>query len=282
MSTSPPPDLRGHSLLAVFAHPDDESLACGGLLAWCVALGARVSLLCLTHGEHGQVDGPDALRGPRPARGPRAMELQDAAGVLGIDTVTILDHGDGMLPWANAGQLEADIRRVIRRFAPAVVITFDADGLYWHPDHIAVHQRTTAAVAALHDDAPALYYVTMPASAMRAVVNRAAAVTAACDPGAAPPRSILGVADPDAFGALAATPTLVVETGEFAARKLRALSCHRSQFRDCALALIGEDDAPRLIGTEHYRRAEVGAQGDAFIERLAAPCTGVRADPAGP
>ena len=83
----PPPldDLSGPSLLAVFAHPDDESLACGGLLARCAEYGARVSLLCLTHGEHG-----------------------------------------------------------------------------WHPDHIAVHERTTAVVAELRErraliDAPVGY-----------------------------------------------------------------------------------------------------------------------------
>ena len=267
-----------HSLLAVFAHPDDESLACGGLLAWCAALGVRVSLLSVTHGEHGQDADSRTPAGPDV----RETELRDAAGVLGIAEVTILDHADGMLPWVEAGQLEADIRAVIRRTAPDVVITFGEDGLYWHPDHIAVHERTTAAVAALHEDAPALYYVTMPAGAMRAVVNHAADVTAGRSPHAAPPRSILGVADADAFGALAAVPTLVVETGAFAARRLRALTCHHSQFRDCALALVEEHDAPRLLGTEHYRRADVGAQGDAFIERFAVPRTTVGGHPAQP
>ena len=208
----------------------------------------------------------------------RARELEDAAGVLGIGEVTILDHADGMLPWVNARTLETDIRAVIRRTAPDVVITFGADGLYWHPDHIAVHERTTAAVAALGDDAPALYYVTLPAGAMRAVVDHAADVTGRRDPEAAPPRSILGVTDADAFGALAAAPTLVVETGQFAARRLRALTCHRSQCHGCALALVDEHEAPRLLGTEHYRRADVGARGDAFIERFAAPPTTARGD----
>ena len=86
----------------------------------------------------------------------------------------------------------------------------------------------------------------------------------------------------DAFGALAATPTLVVETGRFAAQKLRAISCHRSQFRDCALALVDQDDAPRLIGTEHYRRADAGAQGDTFLERFAAPFRSARTRPTRP
>ena len=270
-----PASASGRSLLAVFAHPDDESLACGGLLAWCAEIGVRVSLLSVTHGEHGQTDHTGTPVGTPPVR---AAELRDAADVLGIGEVTILDHEDGMLPWVDAGRLETDIRAVIRRTAPDVVITFGEDGLYWHPDHIAVHERTTAAVAALHDDAPALYYVTIPAGAMRAVVNHAADVAGGRDRNAAPPRSILGVADADAFGALAAAPTLVVETGKFAARRLRALTCHRSQFRDCALALVEEHDAPRLLGTEHYRRAGVGAQGDTFIDRFAAPLAPVRVD----
>ena len=269
-----------HSLLAVFAHPDDESLACGGLLAWCAALGMRVSLLSLTHGEHGQMDDGEGTGRTPPARDVRATELRDAAGVLGITEVTLLDHEDGMLSWVDAEQLETDIRDAMQRLGPDVVITFGEDGLYWHPDHIAVHERTTAAVAALGDDAPALYYVTMPAGAMRAVVNHAADMTAGRDPDAVPPRTILGVTDADAFGALAAAPTLVVETGEFAARKLRALTCHRSQFRDCALALVDEHAALRLLGAEHYRRSDVGARGDTFLDRFAAPRTPIRIDPA--
>ena len=276
-----------HALLAVFAHPDDESLACGGLLAWCAAVGVRVSLLCVTCGEDGSTHATAPPSGTPTfgnVRDIRGRELRDAAGVLGItdDEVTILDHADGMLPWIDVGRLVADIQAVIRRTAPDVVITFGEDGLYWHPDHIAVHERTTAAVETLDDDVPALYYVTIPTGAMRAVVDHAAEVTAERSPDATPPHAILGVADADAFGALAATPTLVVETGMFAAQKLRALSCHRSQFRDCALALVADGDAPRLIGTEHYRRADTGAQGDTFLERFAAPFRSVRTRPMRP
>ena len=269
-----------HALLAVFAHPDDESLACGGLLAWCAAVGVRVSLLSVTHGEHAPADNTKqpSTPGTDTLRDIRETELRDAAGVLGIkdDAVTILDHADGMLSWLDTGRLEADIQATIRRTTPDIVITFGEDGLYWHPDHIAVHERTTAAIAALDDDVPALYYVTMPPGAMRAVVDHAAQVTAGRNPETAPPRTILGVGDADAFGTLAADPTLVVETGTFATHKLRAITCHRSQFRDCALALIEAQDAPRLLGTEHYRRARTGAQGATFIERFAAPFHTVR------
>ena len=284
-----PGDLTGRSLLAVFAHPDDESLACGGLLSWCAELGAEVSLLCVTDGEHGQDNdgarpGPSgSVSGPAPSLGDtRAKELRAAACVLGVANLVLLHHEDGMLPWMDAEQLETDIGRTIRQLRPDVVITFGEDGLYWHPDHIAVHERTTAAVAALNDadDVPALYYVTMPPGGMRAVANNAAVTLAGRRTGDQPSRGLLGVADANAFGALAAAPTLVVETGRFATRKLAAIKCHLTQLGAGALALVDERDAPRLLGTEHYRRAEVGSRGDAFIERFASPRTALGESPA--
>ena len=261
---TPPP-----SLLAVFAHPDDESLASGGLLAWCAALGARVSLLCLTHGEHGHADGVPAADA-RPLRQVRADELRAAARVLGIGRVRLLDHEDGMLPWTPPDRLDADIRGEIRRTQPDVVVTFDADGLYWHPDHVAVHERTTAVVVTLPGRAPALFYAAVPPGAMRAVVDHAARVGTARGLPRPFARSILGVADPDAFGAGAPPPTHVVRARGHAAQKLQALHCHRSQFRDCALRFVDAADAPRLLGTEHYRRAEVGAREPTIVDRLTA------------
>src|SRR5687768_16404952 len=145
-------DLEGVTILGVFAHPDDESLACGGLLAAAADAGASVELLCLTHGEAG----PGSERTEREGLGVvRAGELREAARVLGVRGVTILDHQDGMLPWIEAAALENDIASAMRRTRPDVVLTFDADGLYWHPDHVAVHERVTSAVAALRADGPA-------------------------------------------------------------------------------------------------------------------------------
>ncbi len=265
--SEPSRDVTGSSLVAVFAHPDDESLACGGLLAMCAERGVRVSVLCLTHGEHGPGRGRDGLGELR------AQELREATRVLGIRDVVLLDHEDGMLPWIDAARLEADILDVIRRFRPDVVLTFDEDGLYWHPDHIAVHERTTAAIAGLGPSAPALRYVSMPEGAMRALVEAASshaqlATSAGGTKGSdRAPGRILGV-DPDAFGSQAPEPTLVVEAGQFAARKLVALRCHRTQVEGSALEWLDERDAARLLGTEHYRRAAVGAPGDSFLEGL--------------
>ena len=198
----------------------------------------------------------------------RATELRRATRVLGIRDLVLLDHEDGMLPWIDGARLEADILAAIRRFQPHVVVTFDEDGLYWHPDHIAVHERTTAAVAELGAAGPALCYVSMPAGRMRAIVD---AVLSNPERADEPPRSVLGVADVDAFGSMAPMPTLVVEAGEFAGRKLAALRCHRTQLEGSALDCLSERDAGRLLGTEHYRRAVVGSRDDVFIERFGSP-----------
>ena len=255
-------DLRGSSLLAVFAHPDDESLACGGLLAWCAERGVQVSLLCLTRGEHGP--GGDKEHSVR-LRDVRERELKDAARVLGIRDVVLLDHEDGMLPWIDGARLEADILGTVRRFQPEIVVTFDRDGLYWHPDHIAVHERTTAVIAGLGSLGPALRYVSMPAGTMHAVVD---AASQHGDCGDSSPRPILGVPDADAFGSLAPAPTLVVEVGAFAGRKLAALRCHRTQFEGSAFECLDERDVSRLLGTEHYRSAEVGSPDEVFLDRF--------------
>ncbi len=258
-------DLTGRSLLAVFCHPDDESLACGGLIAGCAESGARVTLVCATRGERGP-QGHIASNGAAPLRDVRALELAEAARILGIVEVVLLDHADGFLPWVEASRLEAEIREVIERVRPDVVITFGADGLYWHPDHIAIHYRTTAAVATYGDKAPALYYVTMPRGTMRSVLNNVARDDQ--QPAPAP----FGITDPDAFGVLAAPPTLVVDVSAFAARKLAALQCHRSQLvAGGPVSSMTETDAVRLFGTEHFHRAAVGSSAESFIERFGAP-----------
>lgn len=254
----PPGDLSGRSLLAIFAHPDDESIACGGLLALCAEHGARVSLLCATHGEnHGGVRDEQWFE-------ERARELEAAARILGIGEVVLLDYHDGFLPWADdlSDRIEAEIRRI----RPDVVVTFGKDGLYWHPDHIAICEATTAAVDSLGEAAPALYYVTMPPGQMRRIVDELWAE----EERAGRPSPLLGVANPDAFGIGAEPPTLVVDVSAFAGRKLAALRCHQSQIGDSALLRITPAGAARYLGIEHFHRP-AGSRArsrNAFLEVL--------------
>ena len=253
-----PPDLHGRSLVAVFAHPDDESIACGGLLARCADLGARVSLICATHGENRSGNCDPDLYATRP------QELEAAARILGIAEVIVYDYPDGFLPWIDADDFQRRLGADLCRLRPDVVITFGQDGLYWHPDHIAVYQMTTAVVSRFGVDAPALYYVTMPPGMMRSVVD--AYLANGSGNGVTTP--ILGIANPDAFGVSAEPPTLVMDVSTCAVRKLAALRCHQTQVGGGALALMPEADAPRLFKLEHFHRARVGSTAPAFIEQI--------------
>jgi LmbE family N-acetylglucosaminyl deacetylase len=251
-------DLSGRTLLAVFAHPDDESIACGGVLARCAGAGARVVVMCATHGENrGGCRDADLFEA-------RAHELRRAADALGVSEVVLLEYPDGFLPWVDRAEFEARIANEIRRLNPDVVITFGDDGLYWHPDHIAVHERTTAAVASCGDSAPALYYVTMPPGQMRKLVNEWLAETERGSSGA----PILGVIDVDAFGIEANPPTLVIDVSTAANRKLAAIKCHQTQVAHGALDRLRDDAAARLLGIEHFHRSTIASTRDAFIERL--------------
>lgn len=244
------------ALLVVVAHPDDESLACGATIARAAAAGARVTIASLTQGEAGPSTGPGATAPPGVHR---TRELHAAAAVLGAAAVVVRPHADGMLPWIEAETLVADITGLIEACAPDAVVTFGADGLYWHPDHVAVHERTTEAVRRLGTAAPALWYVTMPSGQMQAIVD--------ADPAHRP--VVPGLTEAGAFGAFAAPPTLVVPAGPYARTKLAALRCHASQFGHSAFAGLTDDDAQRLLDVEHFHRAPVGRPGASLLDSLA-------------
>jgi N-acetyl-1-D-myo-inositol-2-amino-2-deoxy-alpha-D-glucopyranoside deacetylase len=255
--------LEGHTVLAVFAHPDDESLACGGTLARLSDAGARVVLMCASRGERGSVSDP-ALVPDGDLAGVRTRELQAAAVILGIADVIVLDHPDGDLRWAHVAQLHAEIVAAVEQYRPEAVITFAEDGLYWHLDHIGVHERTCSALRSLSSPPPALYYVTMVQGVMHNVVQAVHAKG-----GAPPDSSFWGIA-PDAFGEAAKPPSLTIDVRDWVARKLAALRCHKTQMgRNNPIAWIDEDEARRLLGHEYFRRE--GAAGMEALEALGEP-----------
>lgn len=261
IDTSPAVDGEP-SLLAVFAHPDDESLATGGLLALAAARGMRVSVLCLTRGGLGLPGDPQLTR----IGDARVAELQSAASVLGIEDVCVLDYRNGFLPWADRASILDDVQAAIRRVAATVVVTFDEDGLYWHPDHIVVHECVTAAVMAMEATAPALYYVTLPRGRMRAAVM-AAAAQAVTRGEILESERVLGV-EADAFGLFANAPTLRLDVSAVADRKLAALRCHQSQIAGDALDRLPPNAVIDVLGLETYRRAGVGANGRTLMDEL--------------
>jgi len=149
--------MRSLRLMAVLAHPDDESLGVGGTLAKYAAEGVDVFLLTATRGERGGYCGyrPGDSRHPGSAAlaNIREAELRAAASALGVHDLALLDYGDSQLAAADPQRAIADIVAHLRRARPDVVITFGPDGAYGHPDHIAISQYTTAAIVAAADRA---------------------------------------------------------------------------------------------------------------------------------
>jgi len=241
--------LAGRTVLAIFAHPDDESLACGGTLARLADAGARVVLICASRGENGSVSDPSLLGPDGDLARVRTRELQDAAAILGVADLLVLDHPDGELRWAHVPQLQAEIVGAVEQYRPDAVITFAEDGLYWHLDHIGVHERTYTALRSLGAQMPPLYYVAIAPDTMQDVVDAAQARGAGIADS-----SFWGIA-PDAFGFGARPPTFSVNVRQWASRKLAALRCHRTQMgRDNPIAWIGDDEARELLGLEYFRR----------------------------
>jgi LmbE family N-acetylglucosaminyl deacetylase len=175
-------------ILAVLAHPDDESFGMGGTLAKYASEGASVHLICATRGESGEVD-PEFLDGYSSIADLRETELTCAAKALGIEQVHLLSYRDSGMIGSQSNQhpqalinapLESvaeEIAEYIRKFKPQVVLTFDPIGGYRHPDHIFIHQAATRAFALAGDtgfrsEFPAfqpskLFYHTIPRNFIR-------------------------------------------------------------------------------------------------------------------
>lgn len=164
-------DMETPRLLFVHAHPDDETLTTGATIAHYAARGADVRVLTCTLGEEGEVIGSQwaqlAADGADQLGGYRIVELSSALKELGVDHPRYLggagrwrDSGMAGSParhrtrFADADMDEAvaELVAVLRDFRPHVVVTYDPNGGYGHPDHIQAHRVTTAAVAASSGD----------------------------------------------------------------------------------------------------------------------------------
>src|SRR3712207_1712808 len=133
-------------LLAVFAHPDDETLGAGSTLARYAAEGIEVYLVTATRGERGWQGKPADNPGMDALGELRTRELYDAARVLGIRDVRFLNFIDGDLDQVDPAEVIGKIVSHLRRLRPQVVVTFGPEGSYGHPDHIAISQLTSAAI----------------------------------------------------------------------------------------------------------------------------------------
>lgn len=138
-------------LLAVFAHPDDESMGLSGTLAKYAAEGIETYLLCATRGERGWWESEGPNPGFEGVAKIRTKELENAGKVLGLKEIHFLNYIDGDLDQAKHEEIIGKIVTHLRQIKPHVVVTFAHDGSYGHPDHIAISQFATAALVCAAD-----------------------------------------------------------------------------------------------------------------------------------
>jgi LmbE family N-acetylglucosaminyl deacetylase len=216
-------------LMAIFAHPDDESLGTGGTLVRYAAEGIETYVVTATRGEHGWWGTEADYPGPQALGRTREAELQAAAQVLGIREVTFLDYEDGELDQADAAEVIAQLVMHIRCVRPDVVVTFDPDGVYGHPDHIAISQLATSAVVAAADASYAdhgqpphrvnkLYYRVFTAEDLAAYQQAFGDLVMHID----------GV-ERRATGWPSWAITTRIDTGDYWPQVWEAVACHRSQ-----------------------------------------------------
>ena len=244
-------------VLAVFAHPDDEGFGCGGTLAELVAGGHRVTLVCATNGDVGEISDP-ALARPENLWQVRQGELRTAMDVTGIEDVRFLNYRDsGMagtedndhsssLFQAPAEKVVGQVSAIIREVRPDIVITHDPTGGYGHPDHVTICNRTVAAVESCSGESrPLLYYLCFPRSAFQKMWQ------AMVEADIRPP---FAADDIEALGTPDDEVTTVRRVDQFLAIKKESLECHRTQIDSSGpFAQLSEDLVDEIMSTEYFQ-----------------------------
>lgn len=251
----------GVRLLAVFAHPDDESLLVGGLLAAVSDGGGWSMVLSLTRGEHG----PRVVSGietDQQLADLREQELREAAAALGVNRAECWGLEDGTVAEAEA-EATARLGGLLAELRPDLVITFSEEGLYGHSDHRAAHRIVLAAARGAgvsEGGGLPVYGVTWPRGLVADFADAMAARGLASDLWGIPPAVV---------GADKSSIDWVVDLRSFVTAKLRAIACHRSQIGpDHLFGALPEDLGRRYLGREYFVRLTAVAAGDA-LPRLA-------------
>ena len=244
-------------MMCILAHPDDESMGTGGVLAKYADEGIQTHLITATGGGKGWFGPEEEYPGPEELARIRGEELQDAANVLGLHEVTQLDYRDGELDQADPGKVIQQLVFHLRRVRPQVVVTFDPNGAYGHPDHIAICQLTTAAVVAAADPtyavrgsdrpqrAAKLYYFVETEASLQAYEEAFGELTMQIN---GQTRRIVGW-EPWAI-------TTRVDTEPYWRQVWEAISCHRSQLPGYqALMDLPEEQRKDLFSRQSFYRA---------------------------
>jgi LmbE family N-acetylglucosaminyl deacetylase len=268
---------RDLTLMAVHAHPDDEATSTGGVLAKYAAEGVRTVLVTCTDGRCG--DGPDGVKPGEPGHDVDAVvamrkgELEASCAILNITHLELLGYADsGMEGWAQnsapgsfwstpLAEATDRLADLIRQYRPDVVVTYDENGFYGHPDHIQAHRITMAAVEQTGIPAK-VYWTTLPYSTMVTFGE----ILRASQPDSATPDPDNGADDTggDTQPPTETTPfglpddeiSTWVDTRAFGRQKYAAISAHASQSDATIFLDLGVDRLNELTGIETFSRAK--------------------------
>jgi LmbE family N-acetylglucosaminyl deacetylase len=253
------------TLMAVHAHPDDEASSTGGVLARYSDEGVRTVVVTCTNGEFGDTPGGvkpgDDGHDEEQVAQIRLAELRESAKHLGVTDLELLGyHDSGMLDWAYKDRpdafcnvpvstVSARIAGLIEEYRPQVVVTYDENGGYQHPDH--VHAARSAVAAVADTGIPAKLYLT----AMR-ISDWAKLWTALREAGVDVPDS-RDFPDETRRQMEAAEQriTTTVDIRPVLSRKRAALLSHASQISDSWFSKIPPDIAEQVFGQESFIRA---------------------------
>jgi LmbE family N-acetylglucosaminyl deacetylase len=249
--------------MAVHAHPDDEATSTGGVLAKAAAEGIRTVLVTCTDGSCG--DGADGVKPGEPGHDPEAVvalrrtELEASCEVLKVTHLEWLGYADsGMMGWPQNDvpgsfwrtPIDVAARRLadlIETYQPDVVVTYDENGFYGHPDHIQANRITMTAVAMAESNAK-VYWTTVPRSIMADFEKTLNELGMNMEDEVPQDGPELGLPDEEI--------TTWVDTTPYGAQKFGALAAHASQSENIFFLQMGQERFIELMGIEVFVRVK--------------------------
>ena len=251
------------TMMAVHAHPDDEASSTGGVLATYSGQGIRTVVVTCTNGEFG--DAPGGIKPGQEGHDEQAVarqrlaELRESATILGVSHLEMLGyHDSGMPDWDYKDRPDAfcnvpladvvgRISHLIERYRPQVLVTYDDQGPYQHPDH--VHASQSGQIAAKDSGVDKLYLSAMRRSDWTKIWDALRELGAEV-PDFNPTAEELAQA-----AASEARITTTVDIRPVLARKREALFAHGSQISESWFSKLPPEIAEATFGYEHFIRA---------------------------
>ena len=251
---------RTKTLVCVHAHPDDEALFTAGATAYYAEQGYRVILITCTLGQLGIDDqnrpGSHPQHNASYTKAKRAQELHVSGELCGFSRQVQLGYYDsGMIGWASNADprsfMNADVDAVARVLGALfneveadVVLTYDENGFYGHPDHIQANRVTMKALE-YATTVQRVYYPILPSSILNRFVELAKKDNVFL------PAWILDANNSVSDDQVATT----LELSNFASRKQAAIAAHASQTDNADLVTMAPELFDMIFGTEYYQRA---------------------------